>query len=111
MSKISRHGGVLVIKPKGAFRSDTIEGLRSEVASETRGGVPLVAIDLAETQLIDGAGLEWLLELDQQCGERGGSVRLCNACDLCQDLLRITVAGDKLEHFDSLADALRSFSQ
>jgi anti-sigma B factor antagonist len=111
MSIFSRHGGVLVIKPKGALREDTIVSLHAEVIRETRGGLPLIAIDLSDTQLIDGAGLDWILALDDQAGQRGGAVRLCNACDLCQDLLRITVAGEQLDHFDSLVDALRSFSQ
>ena len=111
MSRISRQGGVLVIRPKGALRADSVESLSAEIASETRGGVPLVAIDLIETQLIDGACLEWILELDDRFGERGGAVRLCNACDLCQDLLRITSVGERIDQFASLADALRSFSQ
>lgn len=85
--------------------------MRNEISIEMRGGLPLVTIDLCETQLIDGAGLEWILELDEQCGERGGAVRLCNAGDLCQDVLRITCVGDSVDHYTSLVDALRSFSQ
>ncbi len=111
MSLVSRHGGVLVLKPKGALREDNLVSLHAEVVSETRGGLPLIAIDLSDTQLIDGAGLDWMLALDEQCGQRGGGVRLCNAGDLCHDLLRITIVGEQLDHFDSLVDALRSFSQ
>jgi anti-anti-sigma factor len=110
MSRISRQGAVLVIRPKGALRADDIDTMRDEILLEIRGGLPLVAIDLIETQLIDGVGLQWIVDLDDQCGERGGVVRLCNAGDLCQDLLRITSVGDRIEHFSSLTDALRSFS-
>jgi anti-anti-sigma factor len=111
MSKVSRQGSILVITPKGALRAEEVNEMRSQIANETRGGVPLVTIDLCETQLIDGAGLEWILELDEQCGTRGGAVRLCNAGDLCQDVLRITSVGDRIDHYATLVDALRSFSQ
>ncbi len=111
MSKISRQGGVLVVRPKGALQLDCVTTLRSEVAAQIRGGMPLVALDLAETQLIDGAGLEWIIELNEHCGGRGGAVRLCNVCDLCQDLLRITCVAERVERCETLVDVLRSFSQ
>jgi anti-anti-sigma factor len=111
MSRIYRQGGVLVVRPKGALRADSVESLNEEITGETRGGVPLIAIDLSEVPLFDGAGLEWILDLDHRFGERGGSVRLCNVCDLCQDLLRITCVGERIDQFGSLGDALRSFSQ
>jgi anti-anti-sigma regulatory factor len=74
------------------------------------GGVPYIVIDLSETPLIDSAGLEWVLALDETCCRRGGCVRICNAGELCRDILRITAVGSTVQQFDDLTVALGSFA-
>jgi anti-anti-sigma factor len=109
-SFVARQGAVLVICPSRSLVRETLDVIREQVAQELRGGIPLVVLDLCDTQFIDGAGLEWVLDLDESCGQRGGAVRLCNAGEVCQDILRITRAGERLDQFDSLIESLRSFS-
>jgi anti-anti-sigma factor len=110
MSRLDRHGAVSVLRPSGPLRADALESLHEQVDSVLSGGVPYIVIDLSETPLIDGAGLEWILDLDETCCRRGGCVRICNAGELCRDTLRITAVGSCVQQFDDLTVALGSFA-
>ena len=110
MSKLERRGSVLVLSPQGPLRTEFVADLDGQVQSSLSGGVPLVVIDLSETPLIDGAGLEWILSLDETCCRLGGCVRLCGVCELCRDLLRITGVGDGMKQYDDLTTAMGSFA-
>ena len=110
MPVLERHGSVLVLSLKGPLRSDVVGDLNEQVQSSLGGGLPLVVIDLSDTPLIDGDGLEWILSLDESCCRLGGCVRLCGVCELCRDLLRITGVGETMKQFDDLTSALGSFA-
>ncbi len=110
MSTSKRHGSVTVIRPDGPVRAENIEELNDDVNQHLNGGIPYVVIDFTDAPLIDGAGLEWILDLDETCCRRGGCVRLCNVGELCQDLLRITAVGARVQQFPDLTLALGSFA-
>lgn len=110
MSRMDRHGAVTVLRPVGPLRADAIEPLHEELQPMLSGGMPYIVLDLSETPLIDGAGLEWILGLDEDCCRRGGCVRICGAGELCRDILRITAVGASVQQFDELTDALGSFA-
>lgn len=110
MSLVDRHGAVTVLRPTGPLRAEAIDDLDEQVRPVLSGGVPYMVIDLSETPLIDGEGLEWILNLDEVCCRRGGCVRICNAGELCRDILRITVVGASVQQFDDLTLALGSFA-
>lgn len=110
MPVLEHHGAVSVVRPAGPVRLDNVEDLHDLVLPGIMSGVPYVVIDLSETPLIDGAGLEWILDMDDECSKRGGCARLCGIGELCSDLLRITAIGDNIEQFDDLASAIASFA-
>lgn len=110
MNPVERHGAVTVIRPATPLRADTVEPLRTQVGPLLSGGVPMVVLDLSQTPLIDGAGLEWVLTLDETCCRRGGCLRLCGAGELCRDILRVTGVGKSLQQYDALTSALASFA-
>ncbi len=110
METINQHGAVTVLRPNGPLRADVIDSIRQQLQPKLSGGVPYVVIDMSETPLIDGAGLEWILDLDETCCRRGGCLRLCNVGELCQDILRITAVGASIQQFDELTLALGSFA-
>lgn len=98
------------MRPNGPLRADATESLDQNLKPLLSGGVPSLVIDLSDTPLIDGAGLEWLLNLDDLCCRRGGALRLCNVGELCRDILRITSVGATVQRFDDLTNALGSFA-
>ena len=110
MSRLDRHGAVTVLRPEGPLRVEAIESLVEEIGPMLSGGIPYVVLDLSETPLIDGAGLEWILDLNDTCCRRGGCVRICGAGELCRDILRVTAVGASLQEFDDLTLALGSFA-
>jgi anti-anti-sigma factor len=110
MSVLERRGSIAVLRPDCPVRHDAIEELDSVIRPSIGSGVPLVIIDLCETALIDGAGLDWMVSLDEECCHRGGCIRLCNVGELCADLLRITGVGASIQKYDDLESALRSFA-
>ena len=110
MPTIQRHGCITVLRPEGPLRHDTIDALIETVGGQLSGGVPMMVLDLSTAPLIDGAGLEWMLDLSDQCSERGGSLRLCSVGELCHDLLRITGIHESIEEFADLTEALGSFA-
>lgn len=110
MSRLDRHGAVVVLRPTGPVRSEAIRALDDQIHPTLLGGVPYIVLDLSESPLIDGAGLEWILDLDEHCCRRGGCVRICGACELCRDILRITTVGSTVQQFEDLTAALGSFA-
>lgn len=110
MAQLEQHGAISVLRPNDPIRVDTIESLDQTLRTAMSGGVPYAIIDLADTPLIDGAGLEWLLDLDEKCCRRGGCLRICNVGELCQDILRITSVGNSVQQYEDLTSALGSFA-
>jgi anti-anti-sigma factor len=110
MATINHHGAVSVLRPEGPLRADAIEAIDKQLGPVISTGVPYLVIDMSDTPLIDGAGLEWMLTLDELCCRRGGCLRLCNVGELCQDILRITAVGAAVQQFEDLTIALGSFA-
>ena len=110
MPHIERQGAVTVVRPDGPLRHDSVSVLQEQVTRQLTVGVPMVVVDLSETPLIDSAGLEWLLDLDQKCCRLGGCIRLCSAGELCHDILRITGVSETIQQFNNLTAALGSFA-
>lgn len=110
MTRINQHGAVTALRPSIPLQEENLPALDRALRPSLKVGIPYVVIDLGETPLIDGAGLEWLLDLDEECCRRGGCVRLSSANELCRDILRVTSVGHAIESFEDLADALGSFA-
>lgn len=106
ISAISQRSGAIVVHVDNPLRQDEAQRLQQQLEQPLRQGIPQVIVDMTSTPLVDGAGLEWLLDLDGQCSQAGGSVRLCGVNELCQDILLITGIGNRLEQFDTLSAAL-----
>ncbi len=110
MAQVEKHGSVYVIRSEGPLRKEAIESLSEMVHSKLSGRMPAFVVDFSGTPLIDGAGLEWLMDLSDECWRRGGCLRLCNVGELCQDVLRVTGVGSRIESFRDLTAALASFA-
>ncbi|TWT98700.1 STAS domain-containing protein [Neorhodopirellula pilleata] len=109
MSLITRQGHVTVVTLNQPLRQEAVDEISSRIDDAMRDGIPNLVMDLSQTPLIDGAGLQWLDDLDMEAADRGGCVRLCNANELCIDILRMTGVGDRLDHYPSLPAAMASF--
>lgn len=109
MSLITRQGNVTVVTLDAPLRQDAADEVSMRIDEVLRDGIPYMVVDLSQTPMIDGAGLQWLEDLDVEAAERGGCVRLCNANELCVDILRMTGVGDRLDLYPTLTAAMASF--
>ena len=110
MARIEKHGSIYVVRSEGPLRADAITPIGEMVAAKLSGSMPAIIVDFSSTPLVDSRGLEWLLEMSEECCRRGGCLRLCSVGELCADLLRITGVGSSIESFPDLNSALGSFA-
>lgn len=110
MLRIEKQGSVDVIRPRGPLRAELLNDARSAARRLIRKGCPSVVIDLNQTLLLSGEALEWLLEIDRQCADRGGAVFVAAASDLCGETLRITGVGQRLQVFADCTEAVGRFA-
>ncbi len=106
-----RHGTVDVISAKGPFNVDVIESAKEFLEPWLSRGIPKIVLDLEGIQLIDSAGLEFLLELQERCLQKSGDLQLAGVGGLCRDALCITGVADRFEMFTDVPSAVGSFSR
>lgn len=110
MFDCSKQGAVEVIAGRDSLNGEACGDLNGLVEGLLRQGQPRVVVDLARVPLMDGTGLEWLLDLEDQCRRRGGAVKLAAPSPLCRDILTVTGLDEQFEVFDAVLDAVGSFA-
>ena len=109
MIETSRQGTVTVFQTDERFNSDHVTELREVADSRLKTGVPLAVFNLESTQIINSAGLEFLLDFGDLLRSRGGDLKLAAPNSLCREILEITGCDSQLEIFDNVNQAVRSF--
>lgn len=110
MTLFERQGAVGVIRPKGPIDAKHCEALHDAVADGLGAGRPMLVIDLHDVPLIDSAGLETLMELQDKIEASGGAVKLASVNPLCGDILRATGIAERFEQYPQARQAVGSFS-
>jgi anti-anti-sigma factor len=105
-----RQGAVDVVSGSGPLDRETLDQARELFADCLRSGLPRVVFDMESVLLLDSAALELLLDVQDGCSARGGTLHLSRPNGLCRDILRVTGVGESFETFDDLLLAVRSFS-
>ena len=110
MFKHLKQGAVDVITPDTPINGSTTDHLYNAVNSIS-GGQPRVVIDLSGVPLVNGAGLEALLDMHETAQQRGGQLRLASPNPLVEDLLRVSEIAALIEVYESTSSAVGSFSK
>jgi anti-anti-sigma factor len=100
-----------VISVKGPLNAEVIAGAREFVEPRLAKGIPKIVMDFEGTQLIDSAGLEFRLELQERCFQTSGDLQLAAVGGLCRDAFSITGVGERFEMFADVPSAVGSFSR
>ena len=111
MFSIESQGAVDVVKPMAPLDHDNSAEFSETVATGLSTGKPMVVLDMSDIPLIDSAGLDALLDLQDALQDRGGAIKLAAATQLCQEVLRITGVDHQFETFDEVKSAVGSFVQ
>ena len=83
----SHSGAATYLTPPGPITAATVAALGEAVQSCIGAGRTSVVLDLHRVTLIDGKGIEALLEANAQLGARGGKLQLANPGPLARDIL------------------------
>ncbi len=98
------NGVVNVIQGDLPLNVDHVEEVTDLLRECLQTGQPQVWLDLTNVPLIDGAGLELLLDFREECQQLGGGLKLAAPSTLCEEILSVTGVGEQFEIFrDALA--------
>jgi len=99
-------GDVIVVhapEELGDDQSDKFEGFLTSL------DLNRVIVDLDTVELLDSAGLESLLNAQDQLRSNSGDLKVIANNHVNRKILEVTRLDDQLEVFDSVIDAVKSF--
>lgn len=105
----TRQGNVDVISGDAALTRESANQLAETLHLCAAQGQPRVVFDLRNVPLIDSAGLEQILDTQDQFEGCGGALKLANPTPLCQEILKITGVATQLEIYADVRAAVGSF--
>jgi anti-sigma B factor antagonist len=108
---ISEKEGVVVVTPKGRMMADPeLEKLHEKIKELVRIGARKMVIDLGDVELMDSRGLGILVSALTSLRNVQGELKLSRITNKIQSLLVITQLSTVFKTYDSVAEALKSFS-
>ncbi|MBN1852754.1 MAG: STAS domain-containing protein [Pirellulales bacterium] len=109
MIERSKQGAIDVVQASDPINIDYAEMFRNVFSIYAEAGQPHVVLDLQAIPLIDSAGLELLLDIQEKYRHRGGTLKLAAANPLCRDILHVTGMDKLFEIYDDSVTAVGSF--
>jgi anti-sigma B factor antagonist len=111
MFQHSKVGAIDVISGSIPLDAKNINSAEATCALCFEKGQPRMVFNLEGIALIDSKGLEFMLQLRDQCQHRGGTIHLAAPNPLCCDILQATGLTEQFTLFDDVNSAVGSFSQ
>lgn len=102
-------GAVDLIVTDVPLNHESVQQLHETVAGLPAEGQPMVVLDMSQVPLVDGAGLESLLDVQDRLRASGGEIKLAGLSPLCEDILRVTGVGQRFELYPNAKAAVGSF--
>lgn len=109
MFEFESQGAVEVVTPQVALNHENVEQLSAAFNDKSFAGQPMVVLDLSHVPLVDSAGLELLIDIQQQLRDSAGFLKLAGLTQLCADIFRVTGLTERFETYDDTKAAVRSF--
>ena len=109
MFEQKRQGAIDVIGGGDRISGDRVAELAAVLDGCIKRGQPRVVLDLQGIALMDSAGLELLLNAQEEYQRMGGAMKLANPGALCSEVLKVTGVGARFEVFGDTGSAVRSF--
>lgn len=103
-------GSITVLRPHGPLVADEEDDFRRVAAPSLADRHGRVVVDMSGVPYVDSRGIEALLEL---FGEAPGPLKPLLAClnETCRDALDLTDVLGRLEVYDTVESALRSYTR
>jgi len=111
MFERTRQGAVDLVRGDDPLNADFAPRVRQLLEACCVRGQPHAVLDLESVPLIDSAGLEMLLDVQEDFQRRGGALKLATRNTLCHEILTVTGVGSQFEIYPEAASAVGSFVQ
>lgn len=98
-----------MVSGAGAISGLELTSLQSELNLALESNPPFIVLDLSQVPLMDGVGLEYLLDVRESAEQRGGDLKLAGPTPLCHDILFATRLDRTFQIFDDTRRAIGSF--
>lgn len=106
----SRHGAVSVVRPDGpVITEDDAKLFRTESFNVLGSTLGRFVVDAKEMTFVDSNGLEALVEITEEVGAGGHSLKLCTISDTLREILSLTGLTGKFQQYEDVQSAVRSF--
>ena len=108
----ARYADVIVARLEGRLDQETSDGVQTGLSEliEAETGTPTVAIDLSGIEYISSVGLRALMVAAKKCKHAEGKLVVAALQPVVLEVFQITKFDKIIPIFDSLRDALASFS-
>jgi anti-sigma B factor antagonist len=104
-----RQGAVIVLKPEGALVEQVCGAFKQKLTQAMQSSLGRFVVDMSAVPFVDSLGLEALVEITEELGKSGQSLRLCAANKTVREVLDLTELTNLFEHFEDTNTAVRSF--
>ena len=103
------YGDVAVARLEDELTLDNVSRFEAVLEQPTEEGIRNFVIDLEKTEYLDNAGLEAFDDLIVRLEKSGGQVKFSGLGVTCRKIFELTRFDRRVDTFDSLIDAVRSF--
>lgn len=104
-----KQGAVTVLRPKGALTEAEADAFASRIRHAIAATLGRVVLDAGAIPFVDSKGLETLVDIAEELGDSGLSLRLCGLNETLREVLDVTGTSSLFEHHEDATSAVRSF--
>ena len=106
---IEKCGGVAVVKPDGPITWANADEIKAELRASIGKNLGRIVLDASFVSHVDSKGLGLLVEVTQELGQSGKSLKLCCVNETVKQVIELTGLSPLFEHFKDVNSAVRSF--
>jgi len=107
---LQSHGTVTVLAPHGPLIAEELDEFRRVAVAAIAEKQGRVVIDCGDISYLDSGGIEALLSIHAE-SMTPARPRLAELTDVCREALDLTNVLDRLEVFETVENAIRSFKR
>ena len=105
---ITRVGSRNVLTPKGSITYQNLQNLKIMFKECLNGNKTEIILDCAAISFLDSETLEFLVGIHKDLKNQGGSLKLINVTDICQDIFIATRLINLFNIYQDIHQVLRS---
>lgn len=111
MAQHYKQGCIDVIQLDERLTGDDVAAIHPTLETLVQDRLPQIVADVRRVRLIDSKGLEFLVEHQQACLARGGTLRLAGPGLILREVFRITGLDKQLPIHADVISAVGAFAQ